>query len=285
MAPTSLGAMSRRGARLGPASHVLTLRPCRRLRALPDTTATLFSLPALILCHFGRSFGGPARRWPRSHLHNHDPAVTGPGLSRGKSSPPRPDRALRAPTQDSDGTHVTRRHVTPWCMARPGFTHTDSASVTAAPQPPLDTTATCLLIELTAAVTLRSTARPIPRPRHSVRARLFAPRPRRDLDGTQATRRHVTPRCAARPGSCMYRLGDRDGGPSTTAGYDYGMTSYRIHGGRDPAALAPARPVVPHPDHNRHARRRIPTASSSLGPTQRRGARLGPALHAQTRRP
>ncbi len=49
MAPTSLGAMSRRGARLGPASHLQTLR-------LLDTIATLFSLPPLILCHFGRSF-------------------------------------------------------------------------------------------------------------------------------------------------------------------------------------------------------------------------------------
>jgi hypothetical protein len=45
------------------------------------------------------------------------------------------------------------------------------------------------------------------------------------------------------------------------------------------------RPVIPRPDQNRLARRRIPTASLSLGPTQRRGARLGPALHAQTRRP
>ena len=44
----------------------------------------------------------------------------------------------------------------------------------------------------------------------------------------------------------------------------------------------PARPVVPRPDQNRHARRRTPTASLSLGPAQRRGARLGPALHAQT---
>jgi hypothetical protein len=41
MAPTPLGAMSRRGARLGPASHVQTLR-------LLDTIATLFSLPPLI---------------------------------------------------------------------------------------------------------------------------------------------------------------------------------------------------------------------------------------------
>ncbi len=44
----------------------------------------------------------------------------------------------------------------------------------------------------------------------------------------------------------------------------------------------PARPVVPRQDRNRHARRRTPTASLSLGPEQRRGARLGPALHAQT---
>ena len=45
----------------------------------------------------------------------------------------------------------------------------------------------------------------------------------------------------------------------------------------------PARLVVPRQDQNRHARRRTPAASLSLGPAQRRGARLGPALHAQTR--
>ncbi len=108
-------------------------------RSLPDTTTPWFSLSALILLPLR-----PLLRWPgpalrRSPLHNRDPAVTGPGLSRGKSSPPHPDRALRAPTQDSDGIHVTRRHVTQWCMARPGLTRTDSATVTTAPRPLLDT--------------------------------------------------------------------------------------------------------------------------------------------------
>ena len=108
-------------------------------RSLPDTTTTWFSLSALILLP-----PRPFLRWPgpalrRSPLHNRDHAVTGPGLSRGKSSPPHPDRALRAPTQDSDGTHATRRHVTQRCMARPGLTRTDSATVTTAPRQLQDT--------------------------------------------------------------------------------------------------------------------------------------------------
>jgi hypothetical protein len=58
----------------------------------------------------------------------------------------------------------------------PAFARTDSATVTAASRPLPDTTVTWLLIELTAAVTLRSTARPVRR--HSARTRLFTPRHR-----------------------------------------------------------------------------------------------------------
>ena len=75
------------------------------------------------------------------------------------------------------------------------------------------------------------------------------PAPTQDSDGTEATRRHVTPRSAARPGSCTYRLGDPDGGPSTNAWYDYDMAPYRIHCGRDPAA--PPRPVPWYPAKTR----------------------------------
>ena len=60
------------------------------------------------------------------------------------------------------------------------------------------------------------------------------------------------------------------------------------NGGHDPAVHGPARPAVPRPDHGASLsgpRRRTRMASTPLGPTSRRGARLGPVSHVQTRRP
>ena len=98
--------------------------------------AAVYGSDRLHTCRPGDPAGGPPTTAGYDYdtlSTNRDPAVPGPGPSRGKSSPPRPDRALCAPMRDSDGIHVTRHHLTPRCMARPGFTRTDSATVMAAP--------------------------------------------------------------------------------------------------------------------------------------------------------
>jgi hypothetical protein len=215
-----------------------------------------------------------------SHLAHggRDPAVRGPA----RPSALHPDKTLHAPTQDSDGSPATRRHVTPRCAARPGSCTNDSATVTAAPRPLPDTTVTWLLIELTAAVTLRSTARPIPR--HSVRTKLSTPRNRtrmapKPLGDTSHSGARLGP-ALARTDSETLMAAPRPM-PDTTMTWLLIASMTAVTQRHTP----PARPVVPRPDQNRHARRRTPTASLSLGPAPRRGARLGPALHAQIWRP
>ena len=139
MASTPLGPTSRRGARLGPALHVQTRRPCRR----PPITARYdYDMVFPVRAHSFTTSVVPSVARPGAAAISspqRDPAVTGPGLSRIKSSPPHPNRALRAPTPDSDDIHLNRRHVTQWCMTRPGLTRTASATVTAAPRPLPDT--------------------------------------------------------------------------------------------------------------------------------------------------
>ena len=93
-------------------------------RSPPDTTTTRFSLSAPILSPLR-----PFLRWPGpalglSPLHNRDPAVTGPGLARARGKSMHPDRALRAPTQDSDRhpRYSAPRHAVVHGSAQP-YTH------------------------------------------------------------------------------------------------------------------------------------------------------------------
>ena len=121
------------------ALHVQTRRPCRR----PPITARYdYDMVFPVRAHSFTTSVVPSVARPGAAAISspqRDPAVTGPGLSRIKSSPPHPNRALRAPTPDSDDFHLNRRHVTQWCMTRPGLTRTASATVTAAPRPLPDT--------------------------------------------------------------------------------------------------------------------------------------------------
>ena len=95
------------------------------------------------------------------------------------------------------------------------------------------------------------------------------PAPTQDSDGTEAARRHVTPRSAARPGSCTYRLGDPDGGPSTTAWYDYDMAVTQRHP-PGPSRGTPPRPEPSRPTENSDG---IPVTRPCATP--RRTARTG----------
>jgi hypothetical protein len=141
----------------------------------------------------------------------------------------------------------------------PGFTRTDSATVTAAPRPPLDTTATWLP-SLIGTPSGPDSSRPDPG------GTRMAPEP---LSATSRRSARLGPVLACTDSATVPVP------PPTTAGYAYDMTSYRIHGGRDPAALAPARPVVPRPGHNRHARRlRLPRHSAPRNSAAHGSARL-----------
>jgi hypothetical protein len=125
-------------------------------------------------------------------------------------------------------------------------------------------------------MTLRSTARPIPR--HSGRTRQTLHVPTQDSDGTRATRRHATPRCAARPSSCTNKLGDRDCGSSTTARYT--ATWLLIELTAAVTLRSTARPAPRHSAQTKLSTPRYRTrmAPKQLGNTSHRGARLGPAL-------
>ena len=213
-------------------------------RSPPDTTTTRFSLSAPILSPLR-----PFLRWPGpalglSPLHNRDPAVTGPGLARARGKSMHPDRALRAPTQDSDRhpRYSAPRHAVVHGSARP-YAHRlgdrDCGSSTTAKY-----TATWSPIRLTAAVTLRSTARPVPR--HSVRTRLFTSRHRTRMEPEPLG---ATSHRGARLGPALHAQTRR---PCRWL-LDYcqihrDMASHRAHGGRDPAVHGPARPSALRPD-------------------------------------
>jgi hypothetical protein len=198
-----------------------------------------------------------------------DPAVHGPA----RPSALRPDQTLHAPTQDSDGTRATRRHVTPRCAAWPGsctnrLGDRDGGSPTTARH---DRDMVSHRAHGGRDPAVHGPAHP-----SALCPDQTLPAPTQDSDGTEATRRHVTPRSAARPGSCTYRLGDPDGGPSTNAWYDYDMAPYRIQCGRDPAAPpGPSRGTPPRPEPS------CPTENSGGIPvtrpcaTPRRTARTG----------
>jgi hypothetical protein len=99
----------------------------------------------------------------------------------------------------------------------PALARTVSATVTAAPRPMPGTTMTWLLIASMAAVTQRHTPRPVP----------WYPAQTRTVTPDAELRRHPCHsalRNAAAHGSARlytHRLGDHDGGPSTTAVNDY----------------------------------------------------------------
>ena len=244
MASTPLGTTSRRCARLGPASHVQTRRPCRRPPITARYDYDTVSLSAPILSPLR-----PFLRWPGpalglSPLHYRDPAVTGPGLARARGKSMHPDRALRAPTQDSDRhpRYSAPRHAVVHGSARP-YAHRlgdrDCGSSTTAKY-----TATWSPIRLTAAVTLRSTARPVPR--HSVRTRLFTSRHRTRMEPEPLG---ATSHRGARLGPALHAQTRR---PCRWL-LDYcqihrDMASHRAHGGRDPAVHGPARPSALRPD-------------------------------------